>query len=230
MDNKINFGKYVTTVCQKAGRQLNALSRIHKYSGFQEYKVLLDCSIFANVIYCPLTWHFISATLSRKIEKVQQRTLRLLYDDSFSRYNSLLSKAERPIIEVSHLWKLATEGFKTINSSNPDFMYTCFKKDSHFTWKKNDLVINRAKTTTFVEKSLRTLGAKIWDSLLEHVKDLTSLQKFTEFIKTWYEPECKCNVCKYSGDPYPYTWNSQLSLNIYYWKSQTQYQQTKHQT
>ena len=36
IENKLNFGKHVTTVCQKAGRQLNALSRIHKYIGFQE--------------------------------------------------------------------------------------------------------------------------------------------------------------------------------------------------
>ena len=76
--------------------------------------MLLDCSIFANFIYCPLTWHLISAILSPKIEKVQERTLRLLYDDSFSRYNSSLSKAGWPIMEVSHLWKLATEVFKTI--------------------------------------------------------------------------------------------------------------------
>ena len=143
---------------------------------------------------------------------------------------SLLSKAERPTMEVSHLWILATEVFKTIKSSNPDFMYTYLKKDSHFAWRKNDLVINRAKTATFGEKSLRTLGPKIWNSLPEDFKDLTSLQKFTEFIKTWYEPECKCSVCKYSGDPYHYTWTSQLSLNISYGKSQTQYQQTKHQT
>ena len=36
IDNKLNFGKHVTTVCWKASRQLNVLSRIHKYSGFQE--------------------------------------------------------------------------------------------------------------------------------------------------------------------------------------------------
>ena len=36
IDNKLNFGKDVTTVCWKASRQLNVLSRIHKYNGFQE--------------------------------------------------------------------------------------------------------------------------------------------------------------------------------------------------
>ena len=69
-------------------------------------------------------------------------------------------------------------------------MNTYFKKDSHYARRKNDLVINRARTTTFGEKSLRTLGPEIWNSLPEDVKDLTSLQKFTESIKTWHEPKC----------------------------------------
>ena len=108
-------------------------------------------------------------------------------------------------MEVSRLWRLAIEVFKTLKSLNPDFMHIYFKKGSHSARRKNDLAVNRAKTTTFREKSLRTLGPKIWNSLPEDVKDLIALQKFTEFIKTWYGPECKCNICKYSGDPCYYT-------------------------
>ena len=147
-------------------------------------------------------WHFSSSSLSQKIKKVQKRDLRLLYNDSFSRNNSLLPKAGWPHMEVTHLWKLAIEVFKTIKSSNPDFMYAYFKNYSHSARRKNDLVINREKTATFDEKSLTTRGPKILNSLLEDVKDLTSLQKITILIKTWYEPECKC---KYSIDLHHYT-------------------------
>ena len=58
-------------------------------------------------------------------------------------------------------------------------MHIYFKKGSHLARRKNDLVVNRAKTTTFGEKSLRTLEPNIWNSLPEDFKDLTSLQKFT---------------------------------------------------
>ena len=66
--------------------------------------------------------------------------------------------------------------------------------------------VNRVETTKFRENSLRKSGLKIWNSLPQDVKDLTSLSKFTEFIKTWYGSECRCNICKYSGNPYHYTW------------------------
>ena len=93
-------------------------------------------------------------------------------------------------MEVSRLWRLAIDVFKTLKSLNPDFMYTYLKIGNrayilqYSPRRKNDLVVNRAKTTTFGEKSLRTLGPKIWNSLPKEVKDLTSLQKFTGFIET----------------------------------------------
>ena len=125
-----------------------------------------------------------------------------MYNDNYSSYNSLLLKAERPIMEVS---RLPIEVFKTLKSLNPEFMHTYFKKGSHSAMRKIYLVVNRAKTTAFGGQSLKTLRPKTWNSLLKDVKDLTSLHKFTEFIKTWYRPECKCNICECSGNPYHYT-------------------------
>ena len=131
---------------------------MHKYIGFQEMKMLLDSFIFSNFNYCPLVWHFCSGDLPQKIEKIRKRTLRLLYNYSYSSYNSLLLKAERPTMEVSRLWRLAIEVFKTLKSLNPEFMHSYFKKGSHPARRKNGLVVNRAKTKRINEKSLRILG------------------------------------------------------------------------
>ena len=56
IDNKLNFEKHAAPLCQKAGSQLNALSHIHKYIGFQEMKIMLESFIFSNFNYCPLTF------------------------------------------------------------------------------------------------------------------------------------------------------------------------------
>ena len=78
-------------------------------------------------------------------------------------------------MKVSRLRRLAIKVLMTLNSLNSDYMHIYFKKGSHSARRRNDLVVNRAKSATFVEKSLRTLGPKIWNSLPEDVKDLTSL-------------------------------------------------------
>ena len=54
IDNKLNFGRHVTTLCQKTGCQLNALSRMHKYIELQEMKMLLDSFILPNLTIVPL--------------------------------------------------------------------------------------------------------------------------------------------------------------------------------
>ena len=111
--------------------------------------MLLASFIFSNFNYCPLVWHFCSVALSQKLERIQERALRLLYNANYSSYNSLLLKTERPAMEVSRLRRLEIEVFKTLKYLNANFMLTCFKKGSHSGRRKNDLVANGAKTTAF---------------------------------------------------------------------------------
>ena len=75
IDNKLNFEKHVTALCQKAGLQLNTLSRIHNNIRFQKMKMLVDSFIFTNFNHCPLLCHFCSAALSQEIEKKSQNRL-----------------------------------------------------------------------------------------------------------------------------------------------------------
>ena len=96
--------------------------RIQKYLGFQEKEALLSSFVLSNFNYCPLVWHFCSSKSLKKIEKIQERTLRILYNDSTSDYNQLLNKSSKASMEVKRLRKLALEIFKTLNNLNPEYM------------------------------------------------------------------------------------------------------------
>ena len=58
----------------------------------------------------------------KKVEALQKRALRYLYDD----YNSLLKdihkKSDKVCMEVNRLRYLCIEIYKTINNINPNFM------------------------------------------------------------------------------------------------------------
>ena len=73
--------------------QLNEIGRIQKYMGFKEKEVLVNSFVLSNFNYCPLVWHFCSSKSLKKIEKIQERALRILYTESTSDYNQLLSKS-----------------------------------------------------------------------------------------------------------------------------------------
>ena len=59
-----------------------------------------------------------------------------------------------------------------------------------------DITVSTHNTATFGDKSLMTLGPKIWNALPEKVKSETYFIKFKEYIKSWSGPKCNCNVCK----------------------------------
>ena len=100
IDSKLNFEKYISSLCNKSAGQLNALSRLKKYIGFEERNVLINSFIFANFNYCPLVWHFCTKKSLNKIESIQKRALRFLHNDNKSDYETLLK------IQVNVLWKL----------------------------------------------------------------------------------------------------------------------------
>ena len=59
-----------------------------------------DCKILiynsfirSNFNYCPLVWHFCNKTNTEKLEKLQLRALRIVFNDFNSSYSDLLIKA-----------------------------------------------------------------------------------------------------------------------------------------
>ena len=46
------------------------------------------------------------------------------------------------------------------------------------------------------DKCLLALDLKIWNQLPSNVKSLTSISKFKEYIRTWFGPSSKCNICR----------------------------------
>ena len=59
----------------------------------------------------------------------------------------------------------------------------------------NNIVAKSHNSATYGDKSLMTLGPKIWNALPEKIKSETC-KRFKEYIDLWFEPKCRCNICK----------------------------------
>jgi len=88
IDFRLNFDKHVSNICKKASRQLNVLKRIGKYSCKLGKLNIYYSFILSNFNYCPLTWHFCSETNTKKVENIQKRALRFIYNDYSSSYEA----------------------------------------------------------------------------------------------------------------------------------------------
>ena len=124
----------------------------------------------------------------------------MLYNDYSSDYESLLQRANKPTMEIKRLRTLALEVFKTINNLNPSFMKDLFRQHSLSARRSNNLYVTKMNTTTYGQKSLKSLGPKVWNSLPEHLKAETTFLNFQNSIKTWFGKKCLCNLCKFISD------------------------------
>ena len=199
LDYKLNFDPHISELCRKAATQLNVLKRLRSYIGFEERKVLVQSFVYSNFNYCPLVWHFCSSKSTHKIEKIQERALRFLYNDHGSSYNDLLLKSQRCTMHVSRLRSLSLEIFKTLHNLNPSFMKDIFQvRTSNYSSRNpNNLIHYRPNQVTFGTNSLKSLGPRIWNCLPEELKSVNSLNIFKGLITQWNGPTCNCNACRF---------------------------------
>ena len=71
---------------QRASAQLNASKRLGYFMEPKTLKTMVQSFILANFNYSPFVWYFTSGKQINKIEKIQERALRYISDDSDSSY------------------------------------------------------------------------------------------------------------------------------------------------
>ena len=94
IDFQLNFNTHISNICKKASRQLNCLKRLGKFLTRLGRLTVYHSFILSNFNYCPLTWHFCSEINTKKMERIQERALRFIYDDFLTSYEELLVKSK----------------------------------------------------------------------------------------------------------------------------------------
>jgi hypothetical protein len=61
--------------------QLNVLKRIDKHHTKFGKLTIYYSFIMSNFNHCPLVWHFCGEVNTKKVEKIQERALRFIYED-----------------------------------------------------------------------------------------------------------------------------------------------------
>ena len=132
---------------------------------------------------------FSSAKSLIKIESQQKRALRYLCRDYESPYDTLLAKSGKVTMKASRLRSLCVEIYKSINSINPYFMNENFRlRVTNRMFRSQyrlNLDIPKVNRVSVGNKSIRSFGPKIWNSLPPHIKSCENLKTFKRVIKNW---------------------------------------------
>ena len=143
--------------------------------------------MLSNFNYCLLTWYLCGEVNTKKIEKIQERASRFIYNDYSSSYESLLIKSKLQSLKVRRMMAIALESFNILNNLSPAYLneLLTFKNHSYNFRYQRTVEVPQVRTVKHGSRSFRSIAAKIWNSLLQHLRDISSFGVFKNQINAW---------------------------------------------
>ena len=184
-------------LCSTANYKLHALRRIKRYVTLEKTNLLYNVFINSQFNYTSVIWMFCREKCYLKIEKIQYKTLKIVYNSSES-YEELLTRSNKVSIHPKHLRALGTEIYKCLVDINRDFMkpYFIIKEMPYNLRNGCSLKLLSANSTYYRIKSVLFRACLLWNQLPLSVKQSQSLLEFTSKMKTLRNIVCTCTICR----------------------------------
>ena len=150
-----------------------------------EAKLLLyKTAIMPYLTYCHLTWHFCKASDTRKVERIQERALRIVYNSHSETYMNLLDRAKLPSLLNRRLQDIVILMYKVKYRLVPDFICDIFStKSCKYNFRNQNFDIPRFNSVLYGKHSLRYLGPFLWNKLDKNITETSSLSRFKFHIR-----------------------------------------------
>ena len=193
IDDRLNFDEHVSMCCTKAARQLNALARISKYLDFKSKTIIYNSFILSNFNSCPLAWHFCGKTNNQKLDKLQERSLRILYCDYSSHFQDLLGNTSTESILTTRIKCIVSEVFKSLYKLNAPCLHDMFKiNKTSYDVRVTKLEQPLRRTTNYGLRILSYIGSRLWNLLVQEYPEVPhmDLGQFKSLLKHWTGPKC----------------------------------------
>ena len=129
IDSELNFENHLSAIYNKMSRKTNVLRWIANYMPQEKRRILMKTFIKSQFNYCPLIWMFHSQTINNKINRLNERALRIVYSDFKSSFEGLLMKGNSFSIYERNIQSLTIEIYKFFNGLSPSFLKNFFHKN-----------------------------------------------------------------------------------------------------
>ena len=186
IDDNLSFENHISSLCKKAAKQVNALSRISKNLNFSSKMKIVNAFIFSNFNYCSLTYHFCSKKNEYKLEKMQERALRVAFNDYVSQYHDLLKKANLQTLYNKRCKKVLEHVYKVIHDLSPLFPndFYVVKNISYGLRYGKPLNLPNYNYVRFGKYSLKYQASKYWNALNVKFDEIDNLNQFKNALES----------------------------------------------
>ena len=178
IDKKLNYNEHLSIICKKSDSKVTALARIVNIIPLKRKRVLMKAFIESQFSYRLLIWMFCSRKMNRKMNRIEERALRLVYDDYLSSFDELLRKDNSVCIHHRNIQRVAIEIFKVKHKLCPEIVQSLFCQREG---KRSGASFLRPLVNSVYngEQSFRSCGPVVWDIILPgNFKVISNLENF----------------------------------------------------
>ena len=201
LDDKLKFSKHISEICNQDSKKVGVLIRLRKMIPTEAKLQLYKAAILPNLTYFHTVWHFCKASDTRKLERVQERALRTVYNSKMATYDELLSKAKLPSLVNRRLQDIFILMHKVKNLLAPKHICDIFYKQSkNYNLRSSDFPIPRFNTVKYGTHSIRYLGPHLWGKMDKDLRNKASLHEFKRAVRgikisDVLDGTCSCHAC-----------------------------------
>ena len=146
----------------------------------------------------PLLWIFCSRISNNTINKLHERSIRIILNDYSSDFNMLLENSNDICNHHRNIQALLIEVLKMQNGLAPPIMKSILnKRFNTYNIRNFQTFVTERKRAAWC--GLENLGYRypqLWSLLPESLKKMNSLSQFKRNIKHWICRDCPCRLCK----------------------------------
>ena len=132
------------------------------------------------------------------INKIHERTLRLILNDHTSNTDTLLQNNNDTCNHHRNIQTLMAEIYKVKNNLNPPVMDFIFERRNNTYNLRNfqEFAMKRKRTVKMGLETLKYRSLQLWSILPENLKQINSPVQLKESIRKWDCIDCPCRLCK----------------------------------
>ena len=165
----------------------------------EKRRTLFKAFVVSLFNYCPLVWMFHTKELNGRINSLQEKALRLIYQNRNLSFDELLKLDKSVSINYRNLQYLLTEIHKVKMGLSPPIMNDILTLDENAFYNlRSGVTVTRRniRTNKFGFETITTIGAVLWRNLPNDIKNSDSLNIFKHRIKQWTPDNCPWKICR----------------------------------
>ena len=195
LDSQLTFKAHITSVSKKIARATGMMNRIRNFVNEQTLRMLYYSLIYPFILYGIPIWGNADVTNLEPIHIIQKKAARIIKDknnfigDSYVKEHSGPLFKDLELLTVFDVFKCETLKFvyQSLKKSNPPQFHNFYSYSitTHDTaaMRNRDLRTPTVRTTTYGLKSLKYVGALLWNSIPNPLRIAPTNMCFARFVK-----------------------------------------------